>query len=158
MKSKTLNKDAILNIFNDLQEKNRIQTIKEQDKSKQIEQENNFEDVFFMNCIPQTLRDRAKVLIEMIKKNENFILDKYGYLKVKSSGVMMRLEDILKALLVKNSSIKSIEGGLKDILKFIPRELIMNRKSTNLKNELEDENKEFQGGRQIPIKWTHFED
>ena len=40
-----------------------------------------------MNFVPQALRDQAKVLIEIIKNNENFILDKYGYLKVKSNGV-----------------------------------------------------------------------
>ena len=111
-----------------------------------------------MNCIPQTLRDRAKMLIEMIKTLENFILDKYCHLEVKSNGVMIRLKDILKALLVKNSSIKSIEGGLKSILKIIPHELIMNRKSINLKNELGDEYKQLQGGKQAPVKWVHFED
>ena len=66
--------------------------------------------------------------------------------------------DVLKGLLVKNSIIKSIEGGLKSILKFVPHELIMNRKSINLKNELEDENKQLQGGKETPVKWVHFED
>ena len=55
-----------------------------------------------MNCIPQTLRDRAKMLIEIMKNNETFILDEYGYLKLKSNGVMVRLEYILKGLLVTN--------------------------------------------------------
>ena len=41
--------------------------------------------------------------------------------------VLMRLEDVLKALLVKYSSIKLVEGGLKFILKSIPHQLIMNR-------------------------------
>ena len=45
----------------------------------------------------------------------------------------MRLEDILKALLVKKSSIKSIEDSLKSILKFIQNELIMNNNTSNLK-------------------------
>ena len=60
----------------------------------------------------------------MIKNNDNYILDKYDYLKIKDRGVMLRLEDILKTLFVKNSSIKFIEDGLK----FIPRKLIMNKK------------------------------
>ena len=40
----------------------------------------------------------------------------------------MRLGDILKTLIVKNSSIKSIEDGFKFIFKFIPHEIIMNKK------------------------------
>ena len=68
------------------------------------------------------------MVIEMVKNNGNFILDKYCYLNVKSNDVMIRLEDVLKASLVKNSSIKSIEGRLKYILKFIPHELIVKRK------------------------------
>ena len=47
---------------------------------------------------------------------------------------------------------------MKSILKFIPHELIMNRKRINFKNELEDENKQLQGGKQAPVKWVHFED
>ena len=47
LKFNTLNKDAILNISNDLQETNRIQSIKERFKSKQIDHENDF-DYYFL--------------------------------------------------------------------------------------------------------------
>ena len=55
---------------------------------------------------------------------------------------MFRLEDILKVLLVENSRIISIEDGLKFVRKFIPRKLIMNKTTSNLK-KLENENKQF---------------
>ena len=57
----------------------------------------------------------------------------------------------------KNASL-DLEDGLKYTLKFIPYEVIMNRKSSNLKNKLEDENKQFQGGKQIKEDRVHFED
>ena len=45
--------------------------------------------IVFLSIVFNKLRDQARKLIELIKNNDNFISDKYDYLKVKDGGVML---------------------------------------------------------------------
>lgn len=107
-----------------------------QKSSPKLPEKRESEDYnIFLSFLPLNLRGRGKDLIENLIRMEGVSLDRYGILRVKELDQSIRIEDVLRMVLVRNASIKNNTSIAEFIIKHIPRNLILNKKVTDVKIE-----------------------
>lgn len=85
-----------------------------------------------LNHIPENLRSNGKEIIDHLLKVDGVKMDNLGYLSINHD--MVRVENLLKALLIKNSGISSLKQVLGKVLPHIPDQYIHNNKVKKLLN------------------------
>ena len=144
LKSKTLNKDNILKVYNKMINSELLVN----NKTKK-ENNDNVENVS-VNAKPQNyeyfLKDISNKtlgseVLDFILQIKDIKIDEYGVLTFKQQSA--RVEDILRALLVKQSTVKKISNMLEALLPHVPDKFILNKKAMTIKKENGESEEEF---------------
>lgn len=101
-----------------------------------IKKEKNTDDDMLetiLNFIPSKLRAEGKELARHLLESNIVKSDNIGYITVDKET--FRLENLLKAILIKNSSIRTLKPALIKLVHNIPKHLILNKKVLNLMSE-----------------------
>ena len=88
-----------------------------------------------INSLPSDLRPLGRQIYLHLMDKEAIRLDRLGMVKVLNSVENLRLEDLLRALLIKKASVRTVRKALKNILPYIPNAFIRNNKVLELKND-----------------------
>ena len=73
-------------------------------------------------------------MIDTLSKSDEVVINNYGIISHIESATSARIEDVLRAVLVKQAKISHIKDFLLKILHLIPNELISNTKCRALKS------------------------
>ena len=136
LQSNTLNKDNILKVFNNMVNNDR----RMEEKSKN---QNKLDDVFekekgnikpqsyeyFLKDVPN--KSLGREAFDFILQLKGIKLDEYGVISFKEQKV--RMEDLLRSILVKQAGVKKNSNALRVILPFVPDKFILNKKAKIIK-------------------------
>jgi hypothetical protein len=138
LESDKLSPEILLTLYdkikNDNIAMNNINTMEENDKIPEIKQENGIESLLLM--LKSDIRQAGRHIIESLLQNDDVQLDNYGLLHIKNADRSIRIEDLLRMILIKGSSIKKYEDVLKNIISLVPDIYISNKKLLEFKNSL----------------------
>lgn len=88
----------------------------------------------FANTIPLAQRQNAQNLINILVKSNRFDIDKYGIITEKETLESIRLEDLLRSILIKNAKVSHIKDFIRKTMDVIPNDMINNSKFKLLKS------------------------
>ena len=85
---------------------------------------------FVLKDLPSNLHENAHIILNYLKK-AGAKLGKYGILSIGNKTV--RINELFRSLLIKNSAVSPVRYILPDILEIIPHHLVVNSKVFNIK-------------------------
>lgn len=91
----------------------------------------------YSNFLPLQLRAHGDKIIELFSRLDTVNIDDNGIMGLTELNTSVRIEDVLKGFLIKNSSIKPIEDIMSYLAKFIPNEYILNSKVSKLQSSID---------------------
>jgi len=107
----------------------------EKDSLKKNEQKEEGDIEMIIEILPKFIRLKARELFNHLIKTKVINLNKFGMISIRGTNKTIRLEDLLRVILIKNARVEHIKHLLFHLLPKIPNEFIRNEKVLLLKTK-----------------------